>query len=338
MTAQNNIQYFTPSGCLTLEAMNGLQSSNIDQKDLQDIRTHLENCKLCQDAFEGFTLMNDPDKINEIATEINYNLKSKLNTSDSRPSKPYQHIRYIAYAAASVIILLGLFFMLDQSQKDNIIKQANNIEVKEEMPAIPIPFNNANQNPKFQNPSIESDIPSHTVGHKEDNLDDAFLFDKYESREFYLEPIILSTIPSMNLQPTKKEIEENTNEEAEEVLNIELGGEGEGIELRADPIFTVVEQMPEFPEGYEELSKYLKANLKYPQEARENEISGKVFISFIVEESGNITNATILRGIGGGCDEAAIEVIESMPNWIPGKQKGKAVKVQFNMPIVFKLN
>ena len=103
-------------------------------------------------------------------------------------------------------------------------------------------------------------------------------------------------------------------------------------------IFDVVEQMPQYPGGDEARIKYLSKNLKYPEEARREGIEGKVFVTFVVEKDGSITGAKILRGIGGGCDEETIRVIENMPDWEPGKQKGKAVRVRFNMPIVFKLN
>ncbi len=103
-------------------------------------------------------------------------------------------------------------------------------------------------------------------------------------------------------------------------------------------IFDVVEQMPQYPGGDDARIKYLAKNLKYPEEARKEGIEGKVFVTFVVEKDGSITGAKILKGIGGGCDEETIRVIENMPNWEPGKQRGKTVRVRFNMPIVFKLN
>ncbi len=103
-------------------------------------------------------------------------------------------------------------------------------------------------------------------------------------------------------------------------------------------IFNLVEEMPEFPGGDAERIKYLKNNLNYPEVARKNGIEGRVFVTFVVEKDGSLSNVKILRGIGGGCDEEAVRVIENMPKWKPGKQKGRNVRVQFNMPIVFKLN
>ena len=102
-------------------------------------------------------------------------------------------------------------------------------------------------------------------------------------------------------------------------------------------IFTVVENEPEFPGGMEALYKYLAQNIKYPQLARDNNITGKVYVTFVVERDGSIANPRVLRDIGGGCGAEAIRVVKSMPKWTPGKQRGKAVRVQFNLPVNFNL-
>lgn len=102
-------------------------------------------------------------------------------------------------------------------------------------------------------------------------------------------------------------------------------------------IFTVVEAMPTFPGGDTERMRFLQENIKYPQMARESGIQGTVYVTFVVEPNGSVSDVRILRGIGGGCDEEAIRVIKLMPKWEPGMQRGKPVRVQFNMPIKFTL-
>ena len=102
-------------------------------------------------------------------------------------------------------------------------------------------------------------------------------------------------------------------------------------------IFTVVEEMPEFPGGPSEMMKFLANNLTYPEQARRQKIEGRVFVNFVVEKDGAVSNVTILRGIGAGCDEEAIRVVELMPKWTPGYQRGQAVRVSFNLPIKFAL-
>jgi protein TonB len=101
---------------------------------------------------------------------------------------------------------------------------------------------------------------------------------------------------------------------------------------------TVVENMPDFPGGNAARLTFLSNNLKYPQLARETDIEGTVYIQFVVEKNGKITNTVIKRGIGGGCDEEALRVVKMMPSWNPGRQNGQNVRVEFVLPIAFKLH
>ena len=96
--------------------------------------------------------------------------------------------------------------------------------------------------------------------------------------------------------------------------------------------------MPSFPGGDESRIKFLQENIKYPQMAKESGIQGTVYVTFVVEGSGKVADVKVLRGIGGGCDEEAVRVVKMMPHWNPGKQSGKSVRVQFNMPIKFTLS
>jgi protein TonB len=108
-------------------------------------------------------------------------------------------------------------------------------------------------------------------------------------------------------------------------------------EVAEKEIFTVVETSPSFPGGDEARIRFLTNNISYPQKAREASVQGTVYITFVVERDGSISDVRVLRGIGAGCDEEAVRVIKMMPEWSPGKQRGKPVRVQFNMPIKFSL-
>lgn len=139
-----------------------------------------------------------------------------------------------------------------------------------------------------------------------------------------------------------KEIEKDVNfstevtDETKNIAIVQVQIEEEEDETETQ-IFTVVENEPEFPGGMEALYKYLAQNIKYPQLARENNITGKVYVTFVVEKDGSIANPKVLRDIGGGCGAEAIRVVKAMPKWNPGKQRGKAVRVQFNLPVNFNL-
>ena len=125
----------------------------------------------------------------------------------------------------------------------------------------------------------------------------------------------------------------------QEEIPFEYSGEDKSAPMDADTdqVFQVVEVNPEFPGGMEALIKYLSENIKYPEQAKKDKTQGKVYISFVVEKDGSVADAKVLRGIGGGCDEEALRVVNAMPKWTPGKQRNTPVRVQFNLPVAFKL-
>ncbi len=103
------------------------------------------------------------------------------------------------------------------------------------------------------------------------------------------------------------------------------------------PVFFIVEEMPEFPGGEEALRKFIATSVKYPVIAQENGIQGRVYVSFVVNTKGQVTDVKIARGVDPNLDKEAIRVVNSMPAWKPGKQRGKAVKVSYTVPINFVL-
>ena len=122
-------------------------------------------------------------------------------------------------------------------------------------------------------------------------------------------------------------------EELERRLRIPL----EIQEQSENAVFTVVEEAASFNGGVDGLSKYLSENLKYPTQAKDQGVEGVVYVQFIVEEDGSLSNVEILKGIGAGCDEEAKRIIEASPKWIPGKQQGKLVRQKMLQKLVFKL-
>ena len=127
---------------------------------------------------------------------------------------------------------------------------------------------------------------------------------------------------------------DNANLAQEEVIHVEV--EEEDI-AEEEEVFLVVEEDPEFPGGLGALSQFIADNIKYPQLAKENNITGRVFVSFVVEKDGSVGQVKVLRDIGGGCGAEAVRVVKSMPKWKPGKQRGKPVRTAFNLPVNFDL-
>lgn len=177
------------------------------------------------------------------------------------------------------------------------------------------------------------------------------VFRKVEVDEEWAEVSIQKPKPPPELpkqRPQTIEIVPDDKIESSTDIIIDVSGEGpieeyvlpsipDEPEIPGDSIFVSVQQKPEFPGGLSQLYKYFGSNINYPMQAKESGISGRVFLNFVVEPDGSISNVIVLRGIGGGCDEEAVRVVQSMPLWEPGKQRGRAVRVSFTVPIKFTL-
>lgn len=150
--------------------------------------------------------------------------------------------------------------------------------------------------------------------------------------------------------------EEEILEDIEINLDIEMSEDfipatsvyGEDIEQQAAPppppikeeieeVFLVVEEKPEPEGGFKAFYEYIAKKLKYPKAATKTRTQGQVYLQFIIDKDGSITNISVLKGIGMGCDEEAVRVLSSSPKWKPGKQRGHPVKVKVSVPIRFKL-
>ena len=109
-------------------------------------------------------------------------------------------------------------------------------------------------------------------------------------------------------------------------------------EVDEQQIFTIVEEQPEFPGGMAECYKWINKNLNYPTISAENGVQGRVTVNFVVNTDGSIVDVKVLRGVDPYLDKEAVRVVSKMPKWKPGKQRGKAVRTSFNLPVRFKLN
>jgi len=105
-----------------------------------------------------------------------------------------------------------------------------------------------------------------------------------------------------------------------------------------ETIHVAVEENPEFPGGTAALMEYLRKNIKYPAICRENNIQGRVLVSFVVNKDGSIVDVEVVRGVNPSLDKEAVRVISQMPNWTPGRQLGRAVRVRYSVPVSFRLN
>lgn len=155
-----------------------------------------------------------------------------------------------------------------------------------------------------------------------------------ETEEFATQQEVLSSKAAIGVVTFKGSDDINAplakSKEEAEVTSSEITEE-------AQEAFIVVEQMPEFPGGTDELQKYLSNNIRYPVAALENGVQGRVICEFVVNSDGKVTNVRIVRGVDPTLDAEALRVINAMPLWKPGKQRGKAVKVRYTLPVNFKM-
>ncbi|MEQ6121675.1 energy transducer TonB [Reichenbachiella sp. MALMAid0571] len=150
-------------------------------------------------------------------------------------------------------------------------------------------------------------------------------------------------LPQIIEIPDEEEIEEEIEvdldvEITEETVIEDIVFEEAPEEEVADEIFDIVEDQPTPPGGMAAFYKFVGKSMKYPNQARRMGIEGRVFVQFVVDKDGTLTEIKAVKGIGAGCDEEAVRVLKSAPKWKPGKQRGRPVKVRMILPITFKLS
>lgn len=141
--------------------------------------------------------------------------------------------------------------------------------------------------------------------------------------KFYLREVGKSIVKGISWDEDRKETADCYGDNAKQI------GRNE--------VYQIVEKMPEFPGGEKALLNYISENIVYPQSAKDKNISGRVFINFVIEKDGSVTDVEVLRGIDKECDEEALRVVKAMPKWKPGMDDGKPVRVSYALPITFKL-
>lgn len=155
-------------------------------------------------------------------------------------------------------------------------------------------------------------------------------------------PAAVSQADILEIVDDDAEIEEDIMASTEDQVEWVDLDEIDYVEVEPEPedeeIFMVVEESPEFPGGVQALLEYLRKNIKYPQICKDNNIQGRVLISFVVNKDGAIVDPEIVKSVHPSLDKEALRVISGMPNWKPGAQRGKPVRVKYTVPVNFRLN
>ncbi len=207
-----------------------------------------------------------------------------------------------------LVVALGVVLLaFEWKSRPSAASSLGNLEVAEvEDEVIPITRQEQVQPPPPPPPPQVVEVLK-IVDDNVDILDDLSMFDSEADNETFIDvaPVIQTVT------------EEKEEEEAQ--------------------VFFIVEEMPEFPGGEAALRRFIANAIKYPQIAQENGIQGRVYIQFVVDRDGSVTQASVARGVDPSLDKEALRVVNSLPKWKPGMQRGKPVKVSYTVPINFQL-
>jgi protein TonB len=240
-----------------------------------------------------------------------------------RKSYPKSVTKALAYSATFLTLLLvspviykqfyPQEFELIKGEFEHILQPPPPIDpnVVQKLPELPPP-----PKPKVEVATIRSLVPEPT---ESPDVEEPPLNSEVSKA-------VISTVTQAGVENPDATIVEMDNSATDAIIG----------EKEDEPVL-FVEQMPVFDGGMAELSKFLSKNLRYPRQATNGEIEGKVFVQFVVGKDGKVSQVTVIKGIGYGCDEEAVRVVSLMPAWTPGKQSGKPVAVRYNLPISFKL-
>ncbi|NDV47119.1 energy transducer TonB [Paludibacter sp. 221] len=150
-------------------------------------------------------------------------------------------------------------------------------------------------------------------------------------------PVVVEVLNVVDDTEEVEDIDFTSEDDKNEEIVIEIPVAAPIVEEEEEVIFQVVEKMPEFPGGPQALFEYLNKNMRYPVIAQENGIQGRVICQFVVNRDGSIVDIVVVKSIDPSLDKEAIRVIQSMPKWNPGQQRGKSVRVKYTLPVNFKL-
>lgn len=326
---------FVPSGCLSREGLLLFELGKLNAQETALVKAHLQTCELCALAAEGLA-MADPQEFKQDLETIYASLKevevpeelqqSEENTVKSMPppKKSFFRMYRLEMIAAALLLLLVISarqiyvgLLPEKRQSDLARIEPENVDEME---------------------VIQQEITTRERRGEE----------RLKKRPTPLKPVEISVvsddqkdISAPGTEPSHNNAQRMAALDASEEKHNASGAEmqmQEEQELDGVEIFSVAEQAPEFPGGDKKRIEFLTENIKYPDEARELGVQGTVYIGFVVEKDGSITNTRVLRGIGKGCEEEAFRAIRMMPKWKPGTQSRQPVRMQVNMPVTFTLS
>jgi TonB family protein len=358
-------------GNLRMEAMERYLRGELNPEELVLFKARLAESEFDREALEGFSKQKDESARSDV-----FDLEERilLTGREKRPSafSPARRRYYLAAAASLVAVVTVtaiLIFQFRQSVQQPELAAMARDTIQEQPVGVVVPApKDQTVIPKEITQQVlhEATVVKETIS---EELDQESPVSEMLEDNVEVAPDILPqeeiTMPQMMIT----EVEANAGQEVEldaakavaaEPMDKTVGGvsvqssnagyrsmdksdrkaaaesEMPEADTTDEVIFTDVDQWPSYPGGDTAMINFFKRNLQYPEMAKANNIEGRVFVRFVVEKDGTVSNVAVLRGIGGGCDEEALRVVKLM-QWNPGRQNGSALRVQYTLPILFSL-
>jgi protein TonB len=357
----NNISsLFDRSGNLSLEAMQRYLEGDLGPEELSVVEKHLADSPFDREALEGLEKFRTVQVARDVK-ELNEKIGKKASSGKERQLKASRRFsRYYWVAAAAVIGILVVSaiivlmyryspepLQLAVKQQDTVIEEADNKGTYQQIPEESTDIPGSGE-PEIVTPAEDiaaSDRSGKSPMETEEEppvTEQKITITGIEADEDVAaennRPVPIGGIAGRGKENPAASGGDASARASYTIQAEDLMKQGSDIVEQEKQVFMVVEQMPEYPGGEEALINYLSENLQYPEGAKESGVQGQVFVTFVVEKDGSISEVEVLRGLGGGCDEEAVRVVEEMPKWKPGAQRGQPVRVQYNLPIKFSLD
>ena len=315
--------------CIPRNTLISYTEGKLSDGEMNAIEHHLSDCPMCTDELEGLRILENPQDIEVIEQKLNMAIDCKSNIA-----KSILHLTPLKIAA-SIALLIGISSIIYYTSMLNTPSNQMAISINEEG----IKPSDAIDTLKKHTILEETQIATEELSIQENG--NTKPSKPASSSKQTMQPVPPPPASTQTLYIINDDVDlDDTIElfdmESDEQITINI------IEFNhkeeEEEIFVIVEEMPDFKDAdNNKFSEYIANNLKYPDIAAENGIQGKVFVAFVVEPDGSISNVRVVRGIDPSLDKEAIRVIKSSPKWIPGMQRGKPVRVSFSFPVHFSL-
>lgn len=373
MKAEENIHQHD-SNCITQDALIKYIQGKLSDGDTAQVECHIADCPMCSDELDGLRLLDNPSDVKRIAARINKKIDRHLDEQKKIINLNFM-IRVAAILAVFVGISTLVYYFIESSRPS--IELSESIETRashEEMTSLKDKVaveTVAEKHPELAKPETskkeqQSEI---AVAIVDDNVDVFAEFDVADE----LNPIDTALPVTQQseiaiAQPAAAPVSADQVATTENAMAVggmalsqrksssakaktEVDSDGtqktsqitlvfaEEEEMEEDVVYMMVEQMPEFTdENGDDFSGYILKNRRYPPEAIEKSIQGKVYVEFCVEVDGSVTNVKVVRGVDPLLDKEAVRLVESSPKWKPGTQRGKPVKVRMAFTVSFEIH